>query len=141
MDDNLKFGKQELLLDPAKVANKCGSEVDPLLANDLMVKKEDGTFIPLIDYITQIHISIENLEVTANNNDVVISWQGTDDVLVSIDGNAGNPPNGDRQHTVQLVAGVHTIHVQANRDLRGLTKSITVSNPPVPGEEIIVEYN
>ena len=55
ISDNLKSGKQEILLDPTKIVDKCGNEITALLANDLMVQKEDGSYLGLVAYIHELH--------------------------------------------------------------------------------------
>jgi hypothetical protein len=133
---DFKIGKQEILLDPNETANKCGYRVDPLLANDLFVRREDGTTIPLVDFIIQDRISIENLQATVEGLDVTLTWQGTNDVTIKVDDLDPTTPNGDRQHTLTLNAGQHHILVKANRDLRGLTVDLLIDEPGVINTQI-----
>ena len=140
LEKDLKFGREELLLDPNQKAKKCGYEVNPLLANDLSVRKEDGTYINLVDYITQENLRIGNLKVSTNGINVVITWDGEPtDVEIKID-NAIYQPTAQGKWEGQLTAGSHTVTVKATKDFRGLTESFTVVEP-VGGENIIITFN
>ena len=128
LSNDLKIGRQEILLDPTKKANKCGSKVDPLLLNDLHYKKTDGTFITAVEFMLQENISIDNLNVVMNAQQATITWTGTNDVKIYLDGAVqGVPPTGDREHITALTIGQHTILVQATRDRRGLSKTVVAS--------------
>ena len=59
IDDDLKIGKEEILLDPNVTGKKCGKEVTALTLNDLMYVKENSQVVCAIDYIQQL---------IANNN-------------------------------------------------------------------------
>ena len=140
ISDDLKFGRQEILLDPTKTANKCGSEVDALIANDLMVKKSDGTYVYLIDFITQENLRIGGVEVVATGTNVTISWNGEPtDVVVKIN-NVDYQPTEAGKWIGVLAVGEYEVIVKATADFRGITKTFTVSEPQV-GEDIVITFN
>ena len=47
LEDDLKLGREEILLDPTKKANKCGSFATALTANDIVVVVLKGTTTPV----------------------------------------------------------------------------------------------
>ena len=150
LSNHMKVGKQEILLDPTITINKCGKEVDPLLANDLMVKKQDGTFIPLFDFITQENISIESLVATVTGNSVRIDWIGETRVQFTFDDEvpvvhtANNGVWENFKVWDNVAPGIHTIKVKALRDRRGLevecevVQTITVVEDP---HNIAIDYD
>jgi hypothetical protein len=128
---DLKIGKQEILLDPNEVANKCGFETDPLLLNDLYYKTSDGTVLSATEWILQEKIEIEKADpaMVVDGQNVTIKWVGTNDVKVYIDGSqVGIDPSGNKEHTQAYLEGHHSVLVQCIRDRRGLTYEFDVTN-------------
>ena len=69
ISDDLKIGKEEILLDPTKTGLKCGKEVSALTLNDLMYVKENSMPVNALDYIKQlIDNKIQAFHVNDNNN-------------------------------------------------------------------------
>ena len=132
MNDHLKMGKEEILLDPTKTNNKCGYEVNALTANDLMIKKIDGTYVNLFDFITQENISIENLTCVVTGNSIRIDWVGetrvqfTFDDEQPVDHTANNGVWENFKVWDNVTPGEHTIKVKALRDRRGLETTCQV---------------
>ena len=139
---DMKYGKQELLLDPAIKGNKCGYEVEPLLLNDLMVKKPDGTFVNAYDFIMQESISIEVLEVVAQaqSGTIRVDWIGDNKVKYKVDDGAfvNHEDTTKNAFELTLPAGQHKVFVQSLRDRRGLEQSFEVI---AASNSITVEYN
>jgi len=150
LSNHMKVGKQEILLDPNAIINKCGKEIDPLLANDLMVKKPDGTFVPLVDFIMQDNISIDSLVATVTGHTVRIDWIGETRVQFTFDDElpvAHTAKNGVWENFKvwkNVTAGLHTIKVKALRDRRGMEVDCEViqTNTIVESaHNIIVDYD
>ena len=140
IDDSLKYGKQEILLDPSKKANKCGSEVDPLLFNDIFHRLDDGTYIKAMDYIKAHSLKISEPKIVLNNNIATITWSGSDDVQIKV--NDGELINylGYAGHSVDitLTQGNHTIFIKEPTDPVGLYLAAYVSQID---DSITVEFN
>jgi len=134
ISDNLKYGKQEVLLgSPTTQANinKCGSEVEPIWAGDIYHKLADGSLVNLIDFVIQQAITISGLALTiVNSNDLLIGWTGNQAVNITLDSDAPITSTGTNSYTLlNLPIGNHTIKVQAVDDLRGLTQDFAIEIP------------
>jgi hypothetical protein len=136
---DLKTGKQEILLDPNEIANKCGAEVDPLLLNDLYVRRTDGTAILATEWILQEKIEIQKADpaMAINGQNATIKWVGTNDVKIYIDGSqVGIDPSGNKEHTQAYMEGNHSVLVQCVRDRRGLTYEFSITE----NGSVAIEY-
>jgi hypothetical protein len=76
LQDNQKYGKEHLLLgNKTVVLRDCSGEeyeIHGLLANDLMMKKIDGTVVTLKDYILSNQAQLDSVE-----NAIIITDSGT----------------------------------------------------------------
>jgi hypothetical protein len=73
ISDNMKVGKQELLLGNIS-AIRCGTIITGLLANDLVVLLVDGTTVPLLTYIQQVLGGVAQPPLNTTNNTVFITF-------------------------------------------------------------------
>ena len=68
ISDDLKYGKEEILLNPSKKGNKCGSETTALTFNDLFIGLEGKDTIKALQYISDlIDSKIANYHANDNN--------------------------------------------------------------------------
>jgi len=162
LDDDLKIGKEEILLDPTKSANKCGSLVTPLIANDIMIIIDKTTEAPvdpgtvfdatkhktigLMDFSIQRVINISGVNATVTDQSVKITWVGDNKVEFTLDG--GSPvvhtDTASNEHTFNsLGTGKHSLKVKAERDMRGETiefEIVGATPEPVQSPDIQIEY-
>jgi len=143
---DLKLGKQEILLDPTLHANKCGSEVDALVLNDLYFVEyaADGSIVrqvPAVDWILQDRISIENAQATVEGNSITITWVGDNAVQLQLDDSVPFEYTDTTQNSYTftgVAAGEHTVRIRALRDRRGLEVTVTIAED---AELYVITFN
>ncbi len=143
ISDDLKMGIQEILVDPTKTANKCGSIVTALLGNHLSYKRPDGTYINLIDFIMQDKISIADVVVAVTENTMTITWIGDNSVQLNLNDDVPLVYTDETQnsHTFTALAnGTHTITIRATRDLRGITEVFVIAVADGSSEDVTITY-